>query len=175
VSPSVPVYLIDTDVLEHIRHRSDSAKIYSALVGMAKGGSLKTVKQVFGELKKHNTAYGILHPHEKHFLVPPKIQYCTEVQLKLDLVRQHAEYLWPQTGGKNPDPADPWLVAVAAAHGYALVTDESQTSTACIPAACRHPTLTTKCISGPHFLIEVGVVTEIKPEHISPHAFFGIH
>jgi hypothetical protein len=27
---------------------------------------------------------------------------------------------------------------------------------------------------GPHFLIEVGLVKEIKPEHISPQAFFGI-
>jgi Domain of unknown function (DUF4411) len=42
-------------------------------------------------------------------------------------------------GGKNPDPADPWLIAVAAAHGYVVVTDENQDSPRKIPAACRLP------------------------------------
>jgi hypothetical protein len=43
-----------------------------------------------------------------------------------------------------------------------------------IPAACERPNLKCRCISGPHFLIEVGLVEEIKPEHINPHAFFGL-
>jgi hypothetical protein len=102
------------------------------------------------------------------------MQYCKEVQEKLELVKKEAGHLWQQVGGKNPDPADPWLIAVASAHGYTLVTDESSASTKKIPAACKLPNLKCRCISGPHLLIELGLVQEIKPEHIDPHAFFGL-
>lgn len=168
------IHLIDTDVLEHVRFRPDSAELYQGLIALAQAGKLKTIRQVFGELKKHKEAYKILRPHEKDFLIPIEVQYCAEVRAKLEFVKTEAGHLWQQVGGKNPDPADPWLIAVAAAHGYTLVTDESQKSGAKIPAACKSTNLKCKCISGPHFLIEAGLVTEIKPEHISPHAFFDI-
>ena len=173
--PSAVTHIIDTDVLEHIRFRPDSAQIYSALIAKAKAGSLKTVKQVFAELKKHKEAYAILSPHEKAFVIEPGLQFCTEVQDKLQLVTTHAPYLWAQTAGKNPDPADPWLIAVAAAHGYTIVTDESPLKATRIPMACKKPEIGVTCKSGPHFLIESGIVQEIKPEHIAPHAFFGIN
>jgi hypothetical protein len=141
---------------------------------MAEAGIVKTVRQVFGELKKHTEAYKILKPHERKFVLPIETQYTTEVSQKLELVKIDAGHLWQPIGGKNPDPADPWLIAVASAYGYNLVTNENQLSTMKIPAACKIPGLICRCISGPHFLIEVGIVQEIKPEHISPHSFFGI-
>lgn len=174
VLPSGGIHLLDTDVLEHIRFRSDSKDIYAGLIGMAQAGIVKTVRQVFGELKKHPVPFGVLKAHEKDFVVGAGIQFCSEVRAKNELVKKHAGHLWAQTGGKNPDPADPWLIAVAAAHGYTLVTDENQLSPVKIPAACKVPAIGCDCISGPHFLIKVGLVKEIKPEHISPHAFFGI-
>jgi hypothetical protein len=76
-------------------------------------------------------------------------------------------------GGKNPDPADPWIVAVATKYGYTVVTNESPRSTMRIPAACRLPKMGCRCIRGPHFLHEVGLVKEIKPEHIDPASFFN--
>jgi Domain of unknown function (DUF4411) len=174
VPPSGTTYIVDTDVMDHIRWRADSTTIYSGLIGLAKNGTAKTVRQVFGELKKHKATHKILGPHERDFLVASELQFCSEVQAKLELVKQHANHLWEQVGGKNPDPADPWLVAVASAHGFVLVTDENQISSVKIPAVCKLPSFGCKCISGPHFLIEVGLVKEIKPEHISPQAFFGI-
>ena len=171
--PDKPPYLIDTDVLEHIRHRADAEQIYTGLIGMAKDGKLKTVRQVFGELKKHKSTHKVLAPHERHFVVSSQLQYCVEVQEKMAILNREAAYLWPQIGGKNPDPADPWLVAVAATHGCTLVTDEKQDSPARIPAACKLPKIACKQIAGPHFLVTVGLVTEIKPEHLSPKLFFG--
>ena len=168
------ISLIDTDVLAHIRSRSDSKEIYDGLIAIAERGQVKTVRQVFGELKKHKEAYKILKPHEKSFILSTELQYSSHVQAKLEIVKKEAGHLWQQVGGKNPDPADPWLIAAASAHSYTLVTDESQASASKIPAACRLPSLSAKCISGPHFLIEVGLVVEIKPEHINPHAFFGL-
>ena len=141
---------------------------------MAKDGMVKTVRQVFDELKKHKEAHKVLKPYDRDFLIPIGVQYSVEVQARLELIKQRAGHLWQQVGGKNPDPADPWLIAVASARGYTLVTDESQISPVKIPAACKLPELKCRCISGPHFLIEVGLVEEIKPEHINPHAFFGL-
>jgi hypothetical protein len=141
---------------------------------MAETGTAKTIRQVFGELKKHKEAHTILKPHEKHLLVTSAIQYCVEVRAKIEVVKTVAGHLWAQVGGKNPDPADPWLISIAAAHGYTLVTDENQISPMKIPAACRNEKIDCRCIAGPHFLIEVGLVKEIKPEHINPHAFFGL-
>jgi hypothetical protein len=176
VTPASPVtHVIDTDVLEHIRFRPDSAQIYSGLISLAQAGTLKTVRQVFAELKKHKAAHAILGPHEKAFLLDTKLQFCVEVQGKLDLVRKHAGYLWAQTAGKNPDPADPWLIAVAAAHGYTLVTNESQLKLTRIPMTCRKPEFGVQCISGPHYLLGSRIVQEIKPEHVAPYAFFGIN
>lgn len=168
------IYLIDTDVLEHVRFRGDSEILYSGLVGLAQAGIVKTVRQVFSELKKHHVPYERLKAYEKDFLVPSEVQFSLKVRGKLELVKTNAGHIWAQTGGKNPDPADPWLIAVAAAHGYTLVTNESSNSSVKIPAACRFPGLDCKCVSGPHFFIEVGLITEIKPEHISPRAFFEI-
>lgn len=71
------------------------------------------------------------------------------------------------------DPADPWLVAVAGHYKYTLVTNEKQNSPKRIPAACRIPALVCRCISGPHFLHEVGLVKTINPAHISVAAFFA--
>jgi hypothetical protein len=90
----------------------------------------------------------------------------------MKILGNEAEYLWSQTGGKNPDPADPWIVAVATKSGYTVVTNESPKSPVRIPAACRHPKMGCRRIRGPHFLVEVGLVTEIKPEHIDPAYFF---
>jgi hypothetical protein len=84
----------------------------------------------------------------------------------------NASYLWEQTGGRNPDPADPWIVAVAATYGHTVVTNESPRSPARIPAACKLPAIGCRCIRGPHFLLEVGIVTEIKYEFVDPAFFF---
>jgi len=166
-------YLVDTDVLEHIRFRADSDHIYTGIIAMAKAGIVKTVRQVFGELKKHKQAYEILHPHEKMLVVSPTIQFCAGVQAVIQLLETVAPNLYETFGGKNPDPADPWLVAVSKFHGYCLVTDESPHSAIKLPAVCKKKEIDCVVRSGPHFLIEVGLVKKIEPEHLSAQAFFG--
>lgn len=168
-------HLIDTDVLEHIRYRPDSQQIYDGIVALAAAGTLKTVRQVFGELKKHKTPFGVLKPHEKVLTVDAGVQFCDDVKQRMGLVQQHAGFLWAATGGKNPDPADPWLIAVAAAHGFSVVTNENKMSPNRIPAACKKPQIGVNCISGAEFLLGVGLVQEIKPEHVSAHEFFNIN
>lgn len=165
-------YLIDTDVLALIYQRFDSQQIYGGLIKFIKDGNVKTVRQVLGELKRFGPQYRILSPHIRDFIVDPNLQYCRDVKDRIQFLGENAHYLWEQTGYKNPDPADPWLVAVAAAHNYTVVTNERQRSQKTIPAACRMPDTKCRCIHGPHFLVEVGLVTEIDPATISTSAFF---
>jgi len=130
------------------------------------------VRQVFNELKKHKKAHAILSPHKDNFLIPAVQQYVDPVQECVEKLGNEADYLWEQTGGKNPDPADPWLIAVATVYGFTLVTDESQTSSKKIPAACKILGIKCRCISGPYFFHETKIVTKMLPEQISVHAFY---
>jgi predicted nucleic acid-binding protein len=167
------IYLIDVDVLARIHVRKDSEHIYAALIQMAQAKTLRTVRQTFDELRRFSPQFDRLKAHRDEFQISPDDQFHADVANFIETLGNEAAYLWEQTGGKNPDPADPWIVAVAAAHGYTVVTNESPRSTMRIPAACRLPRIDCRCIRGPHFLHEVGLVKEIKPEHIDPAAFFN--
>lgn len=147
--------------------------MYNRLVEMAAQGDLRTVRQVFDELEWHNACYQRLLPHKSKLVVKAEEQYCAEVQSRIEVLGNKAKYLWEQTGGRNPDPADPWLISVASAHKYTLVTNEGQAKATRIPAACKIPETWCRCISGPHFLHEVGIVKTINPAHISVEAFFN--
>ena len=167
-----PTYIIDVDVLARIHVRKDSEKIYAALIELAEAKKLCTVRQTFDELKKFGPPYERLRIHRDKFQIAAKDQFQIDVAALIEILGNQASYLWVQTGGKNPDPADPWIVAVAAKYGYTVVTNESPRSPMRIPAACKLPKTNCRCIRGPHFLHEVGLIEEIKPEHIDPHSFF---
>lgn len=165
------VYLIDTDVLVHIDNRRDSAHIYDGLIKLAGRLKLRTVRQVFGELQRFPSAYSALKEHRETFQILARQQYDSRVSEFIEIIGNKMP-LWEQTGAKNPDSADPWLVAVAATYRYTVVTDESDLSPVKIPAACKLPEINCRCISGPHYLIKFGLVTDIRPEHIDPARFF---
>jgi hypothetical protein len=167
------IYVIDVDVLARIHVRKDSADIYDALIGLAEAKTLRTVRQTFDELKRFGSVNDILKSHRDLFQISADDQFHADVSTLIETLGNKAPYLWEQTGGRNPDPADPWIIAVAAKYGYTVVTNESPRSTMRIPAACRLPEIGCRCIRGPHFLHEVGLVKEIKPEHIDPAAFFN--
>lgn len=166
------IYVIDVDVLARIHVRKDSNDIYNALIDMAKKEKVRTVRQTFDELKRFNPQFEILKNHRDNFQIGTEDQFCESVAHYIEILGNDAGYLTDATGGKNPDPADPWIVAVAATYGYTVVTNESPRSPMRIPAACRLPNVNCRCIRGPHFLVEVGLVKEIKPEHIDPAFFF---
>jgi len=165
-------YLIDTDVLARIYVRRDSQNIYNGLITMANTRRLQTVRQTFDELVRFGAQYKILREHRGAFQISAAEQFDERVSKAIEYLGNKASFLWEQTGGRNPDPADPWLVAVAAVFGYTVVTNESPRSSMRIPAACKLPDIGCRCIRGPHFLLEIGLVKEIKPEHIDPTYFF---
>jgi hypothetical protein len=167
------IYVIDVDVLARIHVRKDFNEIYAGLIGLATDDRLITVRQTFDELKKFGPVYDILKGKRDEFEIAAALQFTEAVSKIIDILGREAPYLYEATGGKNPDPADPWIIAVATVYGYTVVTNERPRSTTRIPAACRLPSIGCRCIRGPHFLHEVGLVKEIKPEHIDPASFFS--
>src|SRR5262249_22894553 len=149
------IYVIDVDVLARIHVRKDSNHIYDVLIDMAQD---KELRAVFDELKRFGTVNDILKGHRDAFQIPAEDQFHKDVPALMETLGNEAPYLWEQTGGKNPDPADPWIVAVAAKYGYTVVTNESPRSPVRIPAACKLPKINCRCIRGPHFLHEVGLI-----------------
>lgn len=167
-------YLLDTDVLRCVQLRKDSTAIYDALIVAAMAGIVRTVHQVMDELENQlPPVYDILKKYRSSFEIAKGDQYSKPVSDVIELLGNEASYLWPQTGGKNPDPADPWLIGSAKAFGYTVVTNESPRALTRIPAACRLPKLGVPCIRGPHFLLETGIVKDVKFETVEPASFFA--
>src|SRR5262245_23796236 len=54
--------------------------------------------------------------------------------------------------------ADPWLIAAGKVLGWTVITDERKTSTKRIPYVCRQQSLQVRCINGPEFFKEAGIV-----------------
>jgi hypothetical protein len=166
-------YLLDADVMIRIRERKDSDSIYDGLIRLAHEGIVKSVRQALDEVKRFDPPYELLKPYRDKFQIATEEQYSEAVATKIDYLGKNADYLWVPTGGKNPDPADPWLIGVASVHNYTLVTNESPRKMKRIPAACKLPGATCRCIRGPHFLLEIGLVEKAEPEHIDPDSFFS--
>jgi hypothetical protein len=164
--------LLDTDVFVRICELKEHKSIFDNIIQLANAGRLKTVRQVFGELKKWPLSLGFLKPHRSIVEVDAKHEFTVEMQNIMEEIGNKAPWLWEQTGAGNPDPADPWLIGVAKLLDYTVVTNEGQRKEKRIPNVCRLPSINCRCISGPHFLVEVGIVKEIKPEWIDTDAFF---
>lgn len=167
-------FLVDSDVLGHVQERSDHDSIYEGIIEGIQQGKVKTVRQVLGELKRFKIAFGKLNPHKTMFEVAPALQYCKDVSDTIEVITNTVGDLFQQLGGKNPDPADPWLIAVAKVHGFTLVTDEYPYSPKRIPGVCKLGAINCPCIRGPQFLVETGIVTQMDPAHIEVHAFYGL-
>jgi len=156
-----------------IKHRADSGVIFSGIIKLAQSGQLKTVRQVFKEMTNDDILKTQILPSKALLQISTAEQYVEGVASKITLLEKEASYLWSVTGGSIKDPADPWLIAVAATYDYCLVTNESRRKETRIPAACNIVGTQCRCISGPHFLYETGIISEFDPSHIDPNSFFG--
>ena len=145
-------YLIDTDAIVHIADRPNGEAVYATLIQLIQKGELKTVEQVFDELRRWPEIQSKFLPHKKAMLVD---QYIPDVTLHVGFVSENFEFLFDLTGAKNPDPADPWLIGCAKHYGYTLVTDERKTSTKRIPYVCRQQGVDVPCISGTELVWKV--------------------
>jgi hypothetical protein len=119
------------------------------------GGKLKTVEQVFDELRRWPHLQGQFKPLKKDFLVD---QHTPEIALVAGQIADDFEFLFDLSGTRNPDPADPWLIATGKILGWTVITDERKASTKRIPYVCRQQSLQVRCINGPEFFKEVGIL-----------------
>jgi hypothetical protein len=77
---------------------------------MAQAKKLRTVRQTFDELKRFGSVNDILKGYRDAFQIPTEEQFHEDVSALIEILGNDAPYLWERTGGKNPDPADPWIV-----------------------------------------------------------------
>ena len=84
-------------------------------------------------------------------------QYHADVLSFVGFISETFDFLYDLSGSRNPDPADPWLIACAKVFGHTLVTDERQLSTKKIPFVCRQQGVDVECINGNTFLERLGL------------------
>jgi Domain of unknown function (DUF4411) len=148
------VYLIDCDAIAHLDGAAHCGTVLRGLKQLVAVGALKTVEQVYDELRRWPHIQGEFKPIKKEFLVE---QYTSQIASMAGQIADDFDFLFDLTGTRNPDPADPWLIAAAKVLGWTVITDERKTSTRRIPYVCRQQSIQVRCINGPEFFAEVGI------------------
>ena len=124
------------------------------MIPHCQNGNILTVDQVFDELKRFPEVRGLFHPHKATMKLD---QYHPDVMAIVGFISESFDFLYDLSGSKNPDPADPWLIATAKVFGHTLVTDERQNSTKKIPFVCRQQGVDVECIDGPDLIGQLGI------------------
>lgn len=150
-------YLIDTDAIAHVENRPDSESVIRGMLAQVDGGQLKTVEQVLDELKRWPAIHDMFNRRRRVMIVR---QYIAPVMTLAGQISDDFPFLYDLTGSRNPDPADPWLIACSKHYGLTLVTDERQLSEKKIPFVCRQQSLRVRCISGPNYFVEAGIAVK---------------
>ena len=147
-------YLIDCDAIAHLDGVAHCNTVLTGLKKLILADTLKTVDQVYDELRRWPHIQAEFKPIKEQFLCD---QYQTEIASLAGQISEDFEFLYDLTGSRNPDPADPWLIAVSKILGWTLITDERKASTKRIPYVCRQQSINVRCINGPEFFAEVGI------------------
>jgi hypothetical protein len=149
-------YLIDCDAIAHCEGRQDCDQILNGIVAAVRAGTVKTVEQVYDELRRWPDIQSKFTSIKKEFIIPN--QYRSEIASLVGTISDDFPFLYDLTGIKNPDPADPWLIAAGKVMGWTVVTDERPTSIKKIPYVCRQQSLQVRCINGPALFQEIGII-----------------
>lgn len=147
-------YLIDCDAIAHLDGADHCGVVIDGLKKLVIAGTLKTVEQVYDELRRWPHLQKEFKPIKKAFIVNKNF---VEIAAIAGQIAEDFNFLFDLTGTRNPDPADPWLIAAGKVLGWTVIADERKTSTKKIPYVCRQQSLQVRCISGPEFFKEVGL------------------
>ena len=148
-------YLIDCDAIAHLDGVAHCDTVLRGLKQLVAAGILKTVEQVYDELRRWPHLQEQFKPIKKQFLIDD--QHASSVASLVGQIAEDFEFLFDQSGSRNPDPADPWLIAAGKVLGWTVITDERKTSTRKIPYVCRQQSINVRCINGPEFFQEAGI------------------
>jgi Domain of unknown function (DUF4411) len=145
-------YLIDCDAIAHLDDAAHCGTVLAGLKTLIAFGTLRTVEQVYDELRRWPNLQEQFKPIKKQFLIDD--QHVPTIASLVGQIAEDFEFLFDQS---NPDPADPWLIAAAKVLGWTVITDERKTSTRKMPYVCRQQSINVRCISGPEFFQEAGI------------------
>jgi hypothetical protein len=147
-------YLIDCDAIAHLDGAAHCSAYLQGLKKLVANDILKTVEQLYDELRRWPHIQQEFRPIKKQFLVQ---QHTAEIAAQAGQIAEDFEFLFDLTGVRNPDSADPWLIAAGKILGWTVVTDERKNSTRKIPYVCRQQSINVRCINGLEFFAEVGI------------------
>lgn len=148
-------YLIDCDAIAHLDGTAHCGAVIHGLKKLITVGTLRTVEQVYDELRRWQHLQAEFALLKKQFLIN---QHTPKIAAMAGQIAEDFDFLFDLTGTRNPDPADPWLIAAAKVLGWTVITDERKESTKKIPYVCRQQSLQVRCISGSEFFKEAGII-----------------
>jgi hypothetical protein len=121
------VYIFDCDELANLFQRDDLDGLWDRFVDMVNNGQVRTVDQVFCELKKFPRALDKYKHLKSQMCLSTADQYDESVTDYMDTIEEATPRLIDFMGRTSIcDPADPWLVAIAAARDWTVVTHEKR-------------------------------------------------
>lgn len=148
------IYLIDTNIIVDLSGYPDFEKIWAEVIVRIELGQLKVVRQFWGEIKRFKNLHKMMVLYKSKMKVD---QYQEEITDRMGQIEKTAPSLIDYTA-PPPDPADPWLIAVALEGGQTVVTSEKRKGAGCttrIPYVCKE--LGVRCINTAEFLEETGI------------------
>ncbi len=154
------VFIFDCDELTNLYKRDDRKIIWDQFVRMVDMEEIKTIEQVFCELKKFPLAHAEYKRLKSRMCLPSAEQYDESVTDYMNEIEKATPKLIDFMGRMGPcDPSDPWLVAIAAAKGWTVVTHEKKKGNGkskSIYTACK--ALGVNCWNLHEFLTELGIL-----------------
>ncbi len=148
--------LIDTCALVNFAAQfGDSDNFWPSIIKEITEGRLKTVRQVWDELKSQfPKVHARVKLYRKEFVISDALLYDAMAVAEVRII-QEQHNLINQLGTGNP--ADPFVIAGAKVIGASVVTDEKATGKrhkSKIPYVCKARNV--DCISGKQYLEELG-------------------
>jgi hypothetical protein len=119
--PFKPKYFVDTCSFTELRRaypRESFDPVWGLLERLAKEGALKSVEEIYLELKKQDDVISAWVSQFKEIFLPP----TDDIQLKVREILSKYPSLLDLRKGKSG--GDPFLIAAAVVHGGSVVTQE---------------------------------------------------
>lgn len=117
-------YLFDTSAIVNLHQMKNNNGEWDIFVLGIKSGNVRTIEKVFVELRKWEDTQEAIKKER------PTIIQNDEgddvFNTVGDIMDKHEELI--NQYARDNDQADPWLIAIAKAYGYVVVTDERRTN-----------------------------------------------
>lgn len=145
-------YLIDTSALSNIDTREDSEKVWALIVKLIEQGRITICAQVLGEVRDNPYYKSRIKPYEQAIQAGDRNSNDVEYLSYVGQITYDHPAMSKARSEKNP--ADPYVVALAALEGYVVVADETRNKRPSrkIPGVCDKLVPPVRCLTLDEFV-----------------------